>query len=222
MINTADAKTPSATQTPAAAPKILIVDDVTALHQAFKLALKNEGYQLYFADNGQQGLELFREHQPELIFLDLRMPVMDGYQFLEAINITPDALFTVIAITGHGVDREIERCYKLGVDFFLKKPVSMVEVCCIARRCIEVKRLKAEREKLIASLQQAQDTIRHLKSFLVICSSCKRVRASEDQWQALDVYIKTNTSTQLSHGLCPECIHRLYPDISDTVLKRMK
>lgn len=206
----------------AAEPKVLVIDDETALQQAIKLALKNEGYQLYFADNGQQGMELFQEHRPELVFLDLRMPVMDGYQFLETIKITPDALFTVIAITGHGADREIERCYKLGVDFFLKKPLSMVEICCIARRCIEVKRLKAEREQLIANLQQAMETIRYLKSFLVICSSCKRVREGEENWQPLDTYIRTHTSTQFSHGLCPECIRDLYPELSENVLKRMK
>ncbi|MFZ5799445.1 MAG: response regulator [Desulfobulbaceae bacterium] len=205
-----------------APPKVLVVDDEPALQQAIKLALKNEGYELYFAGNGRDGMELFRKYNPDLIFLDLRMPIMDGYQFLEAITVTPDALFTVIAITGHGVDREIERCYRLGVDFFLKKPVSMVEICCIARRCIEEKRLKAERERLIASLQHAQETIKHLKSFLVICSSCRRVRDSEEQWQELDAYIRTHTSTRFSHGLCPECIHDLYPDISDKVLKRMK
>ncbi|MHB8810376.1 MAG: response regulator [Desulfobulbaceae bacterium] len=220
-MTSADAKVLPGEKAQSVPPKILIIDDEPALQQAIRLAFKNEDYQLYFADNGQKGLEVFREQQPELVFLDLRMPVMDGYQFLEAISITPDALFTVIAITGHGVDREIERCYKLGVDFFLKKPISMVEVCCIARRCIEVKRLKAERENLIENLQQAQETIKHLKSFLVICSNCRKVR-NEDQWQELDHYIRTHTSTQFSHSLCPECIHELYPDISDKILKRMK
>lgn len=202
-------------------PRILIVDDETTLHQAIKLALKNEGYQLYFAENGQQGMASFREHQPHLVFLDLKMPVMDGFQFLEELNITPDALYTVIAITGHGADREIERCYRLGVDFFLKKPLSMVELCCIARRCIEVKLLKAERERLIASLQQANDTINYLKSFLVVCSSCRRIR-DNDQWHDLLAYISTHSSTQFSHGLCPDCMRHLYPDLSEKILKLIK
>jgi CheY-like chemotaxis protein len=221
-MSAAEAKIQPPEQILAEAPGVLVVDDEATLQEAIKLALKNEGYRLYFADNGQQGVELFREHRPELIFLDLNMPVMDGYQFLETISITPDALFTVIAITGHGMDPEVERCYRLGVDFFLKKPLSMVEICCLARRCIEVKRLKAEREQLIASLQQAKDTISYLKSFLVICSGCKRVREGEENWQPLDTYIRTHTSTQFSHGLCPECIRDLYPELSDNILKRMK
>ena len=221
-MSTAEANVLSDVQAPVAAPKVLVVDDETPLQQAIRLALKNEGYALYFADNGQQGLELFREQKPELVFLDLRMPVMDGYQFLQAVNITPDALYTVIAITGHGVDREIERCYSLGVDFFLKKPISLVEICCIARRCIEAKRQKAERERLIARLQEANDTIKYLKSFLVICSSCKRVRDTDDKWYDLDSYIRSHTDTQFSHSVCPECVQKLYPALSDKILKLLK
>ena len=221
-MSTAEANVLSDVQAPVAAPKVLVVDDETPLQQAIRLALKNEGYTLYFADNGQQGLELFREHKPELVFLDLRMPVMDGYQFLQNVNITPDALFTVIAITGHGVDREIERCYSLGVDFFLKKPISLVEICCIARRCIEAKRQKVEQERLIARLQEANDTIKYLKSFLVICSSCKRVRDTDEKWYDLDSYIRSHTDTQFSHSVCPECVQKLYPALSDKILKLLK
>jgi len=221
-MNTAEANTLVEAQAEEAAPRVLIVDDEMPLQQAIKLALKNEGYRLYIADNGQQGLELFREHKPELIFLDLRMPVMDGYQFLEAVHITPDALYTVIAITGHGVDREIERCYSLGVEFFLKKPLSLVEICCVARRCIESKRLKAERERLIVRLQEAKDTINYLKSFLVICSSCKRVRDTDEKWYELDAYIRSHTGTQFSHSVCPDCVEKLYPNLSDKILRMLK
>lgn len=199
------------------APKILIVDDEPALQMALKMALKNEGYQLHFADNGQMGLEVFHEVNPELVFLDLKMPVMDGYHFLQSLEISPDFPSTIIVITGHGIDREIEKCYKLGIDFFLKKPLSMVEICCVAQRCIEVKRLKAEREKLIENLQQANETINYLKAFLVICSSCKRVRDEEQNWHDLDAYIRSHTDTEFSHGICPQCLEILYPDILDAI-----
>lgn len=202
------------------APEILIVDDEPAVQMALQIALKNEGYQMYFADNGQKGLEMFHEVHPELVFLDLKMPVMDGYHFLESLDISPDAPYTIIVITGHGIDREIEKCYKLGIDFFLKKPLSMVETCCIARRCIEIKRLRAEREKLIENLQRANETINYLKAFLVICSSCKRVRDEDENWLDLDAYIRTTTSTKFSHGVCPQCMEKLYPDILKVINRK--
>lgn len=194
------------------APKILIVDDEPALQQAMKIALRNEGYQLHFADNGKKGLEILYEEHPELIFLDLKMPVMDGYKFLESIEVTPDSSYTIIVITGHGDDSEIERCYKLGIDFFLKKPLSIVETCCLARRCIEIKRLKVEREKLLKNLQQADETIRQLKEFLILCAACKRVKNKNDQWYDLDEYIRAHTDTKFSHSICPECTEELYPE----------
>jgi CheY-like chemotaxis protein len=204
------------------APKILIVDDEPALQMALKMALKNEGYQLHFADNGHKGLEMFHAEKPELVFLDLKMPVMDGYQFLQSLELSPDSPFTIIVITGHGIDREIEKCYTMGIDFFLKKPLSMVEICCVARRCIEIKRLKAERERLIENLRQANETINYLKTFLVICSSCKRVRDEEENWHDLDAYIRTHTKTEFSHGICPDCIEILYPDILDVIGRKKK
>ncbi len=198
-------------------PSVLIIDDEPALQQALKMALKHEGYELFFADNGKSGLEMFHSVKPELIFLDLKMPVADGYHFLESLEINSDAPYTIIVITGHGVDQEIERCYRQGIDFFLKKPLSMTEICCIARRCIEVKRLKAEREELIRNLQEAKDTINYLKAFLVICSSCKRVRDEDAKWLELDAYLQENSKTQFSHGVCPECMELLYSDILESI-----
>lgn len=202
-------------------PKILIVDDEPVLQRAMEIALKNEGYKLYFADNGEEGLEKFTTEKPALVFLDLKMPVMNGYDFLESIEIRPDSPFTVIVITGHGDDDEIERCFKLGINFFLKKPLSMVEICGLARRCIEINMLRAEREELITSLQEANETIRHLKSFLVLCASCKRVMDGDEEWHDLDRYIQTHTDTTVSHGICADCVSKLYPELQNDFIKKI-
>ena len=140
-------------------PKILIIDDERAVQMAMQRVLKNEGYELYFADDGKQGLKVFHEKAPELIFLDLKMPVMDGYGFLKAVQVKHDSPFALVVITGHGEDLEIERCYRMGIDFFLKKPLSRVEICGLARRCIELKRLEKERSSLLAELQESRDQL---------------------------------------------------------------
>jgi len=131
-------------------PKVLIIDDETSIQKAIAIALSNEGYELYFADNGKIGLEIFHNENPELIFLDLMMPEMDGYGFLNSIPLKLDAPFTIIVMTGYGADHEIARCYELGIDFFLKEPLRFKEICGLARRCIKMKRLERERESLLA------------------------------------------------------------------------
>ena len=176
----------------------------------------------FFARNGKEGLVIFKEQNPELVFLDLMMPVMDGYEFLESIKIKPDAPFTVIVITGHGNDDEIEQCFKLGINFFLKKPLNMIEICGLAKRCIEINMLRAERERLIESLQEAKDTIRQLKSYLVLCASCKRVKGSDEQWHDLEKYIRNRTDTMISHGFCPDCVRKLYPEHYDEIKEKLK
>ncbi len=140
-------------------PKILVVDDEKTVQMAMEIALKNENYELHFADNGKQGLEVFEREAPELIFLDLKMPVMNGFDFLKAVKLKPDSPFTLVVITGHGDDEEIQRCYNMGIDFFLKKPLNMVEICGLAKRCTEQKRLEKERACLFAELQKAREML---------------------------------------------------------------
>ena len=122
-----------------AGPKILIIDDEPAVQQAMKKALKGEGYKLFFAEDGKQGVKLIKQKTPDLIFLDLRMPVMDGVELLEKINVKHDDPYQVVVITGHGEDQDIDKCYTLGVTNFFRKPLSMTEITCLAKRCIKMK-----------------------------------------------------------------------------------
>ncbi len=125
-------------------PKILVIDDEKPLHHGIRKALKGEGYQLSFAENGRLGLEMFEKQRPQVIFLDLRMPEMNGLAFLEAIDFAPGAPYMVVVITGHGDEDEVIRSYELGVDFFLRKPLNMVELVCLTRRCLEMQRMSGE------------------------------------------------------------------------------
>ena len=138
-------------------PKILIIDDEKAIQTAMQKALKNEGYALCFADNGKDGMKVLKKENPTLVFLDLRMPEMDGIEFLKKIKLTHETPFTVAVITGHGDDKDIEQCYKLGITNFLRKPLSMTEVCCLAKRCIEAKKIELELADHRKNLQSLVD-----------------------------------------------------------------
>ncbi len=135
-------------------PKILIIDDEPAVRMAMGKALKNENYEIVFADNGLEGLEQLKKEKPDLILLDLRMPELDGFGFLEKIKIRPDDPYSVIVITGHGNDREVERSFELGVNFFLHKPLSLVELRCLVKRCLGMKELERELRQHRNSLEK--------------------------------------------------------------------
>jgi PAS domain S-box-containing protein len=137
-----------------AVPKVLVIDDEPALQKAMQKILKNENYNLVFANNGLEGLAYWEREKPDLIFLDLRMPGLDGFGFLERINIKPDDPYHVVVITGHGDDKEVLKSFELGVNFFLRKPLSLIEVRCLAKRCLEIKANEKELREHRTSLEK--------------------------------------------------------------------
>lgn len=75
------------------------------------------------------------------------------------------------------------------------------------------KRAQSEREKLIRELQEALVKIKTLKGLIPICASCKKIRDDKGFWNQIEVYIKEHSDAEFSHGICPECVERLYPEL---------
>ena len=70
-----------------------------------------------------------------------------------------------------------------------------------------------EREKLILELQQALKEVKKLSGMLPICASCKKIRSDKGYWTQIEVYIRDHLDVEFSHGICPDCLKNLYPDI---------
>lgn len=72
-----------------------------------------------------------------------------------------------------------------------------------------------ERERLITELQQALDEVETLSGLLPICASCKRVRDDAGYWRQLEEYLSTHANTEFTHGICPDCLAKIYPELVD-------
>ena len=57
--------------------------------------------------------------------------------------------------------------------------------------------------------------IRLLEGFIPICANCKKIKTTEDQWEQIEKYITKHSLAQFSHGICPDCVRKLYPDLYD-------
>ncbi len=77
---------------------------------------------------------------------------------------------------------------------------------------VRLKRVQAEKQAKIEELEAALSEIRTLRDMLPICSSCKKIRDDEGYWETVETYILKHTSTVFSHGLCPDCVRKLYGD----------
>jgi PAS domain S-box-containing protein len=78
-------------------------------------------------------------------------------------------------------------------------------------------RIEAERQKdkLFADLQKAFNEIKTLRGILPICASCKKIRDDKGYWKQVEEYVSDHTEAEFSHGFCPSCAKRLYPEIFD-------
>jgi PAS domain S-box-containing protein len=150
-------------------PQILIIDDETTIHMTISKSLKNDEFEFLHAQNGKEGLEKMLLTTPSLIFLDLSMPVMDGFTFLDHISIKPSDPYLVVVITGHGDDTDVKKSFDKGVNFFLRKPLSMTEINCLTKRCIEMKEneieLREHRDNLEKMVKERTRALQHQLQF---------------------------------------------------------
>ena len=88
-------------------------------------------------------------------------------------------------------------------------------VCIIVRDITERKKLEHDREILIKELQTALSNIRTLSGLIPICSSCKKIRDDRGYWNQLEQFLMEHSDATLSHGICPDCAKKLYPEVFD-------
>jgi len=76
------------------------------------------------------------------------------------------------------------------------------------------KKAEEERERLIAELQESLAKVKMLSGLLPICASCKKIRDDKGYWNQIEVYIREHSEAKFSHGICPDCTKKLYPDLN--------
>ena len=113
--------------------KVLIVEDEIALSDVYKTLLDQAGYDVRVAENGEVALTVAEDFQPEMILLDLRMPVLDGIGFLEKYDLKkkhPEV--KVVVFSNYDMQKEIDEAYSLGAERYLLKawasPKELIEL----------------------------------------------------------------------------------------------
>jgi hypothetical protein len=76
-----------------------------------------------------------------------------------------------------------------------------------------VRQLKAREKHLKQRVDEAVAKIKVLSGFLPICASCKKIRDDQGYWNQIEAYIQDHSEAEFTHGLCPDCIRRLYPGL---------
>jgi two-component system nitrogen regulation response regulator NtrX len=152
--------------------KVLIVDDEEAIRQSLQMMFEYEGYDCLQAASGPAGLKMIDSYQPDLIFLDIKMPQMDGLEVLKEIKAREGAP-PVVILSGHGTVKTAVEATKLGAFDFIEKPPDSDRILLVARNALSQRKLVEENRRLrltfderyrmegeSAALQKVQEAIR--------------------------------------------------------------
>ncbi len=109
--------------------KIMVVDDEPNIVQTLQDRLEMNEYEVVTAGNGKEGLERFEEEHPDVILLDVIMPIMDGHEMLEALRKRPTGQnVSVIMLTARSQTQDIARANACGIDDYIVKPFDLSEL----------------------------------------------------------------------------------------------
>jgi DNA-binding response OmpR family regulator len=109
--------------------KILIADDEPNIVTALEFLLQRNGYEVYIARNGEGALKLVEEHKPDLVLLDVMMPLKSGYEVCQRMRERADwSHIKIIMLTAKGRDVEMSKGLSIGADLYITKPFSTQEL----------------------------------------------------------------------------------------------
>jgi DNA-binding NtrC family response regulator len=135
------------------APKILVIDDETAILDTLRILLKREGFAVHTAVGGREGLEKLREVGPDVVLSDVRMPGVGGLEILQAAR-EVDPNTPVILMTAQASLQTAIRAVNEGAFYYLQKPFANDELVAICRRAAESRQLRAENQALKSEIRR--------------------------------------------------------------------
>ena len=119
------------------AAKILIVEDNAANRLLMVDILAAHGFTIVEARDGQEGIDLAKQVKPDLILLDMQMPVMDGLQAARILKADPETLgIKILAITSFAMKGDREKILAAGVDEYMAKPINTRQLPALVRRLL--------------------------------------------------------------------------------------
>jgi signal transduction histidine kinase/CheY-like chemotaxis protein len=127
-------------EAPTPRAKVLVVEDAIVNQKVAKMMLEKLGVEVLVAKNGQVGVDMYQEHDFDVIFMDCQMPVLDGFEATKAIrNLEQNTShIPIIALTANVVKEEKDKCYEAGMDDFVSKPVSQKVLSTVMEKYLAI------------------------------------------------------------------------------------
>ena len=194
--------------------RILIAEDDPVSRRLLQAALIKWGYEVIVTANGKEAWQALRTPDaPSLLILDWLMPEMDGVEICrEARKVDALKSAYIILLTSRGSKDDIVKGLEAGADDYVTKPFDHGELRArvqVGSRVVQLQTALADR---VAELEEAIASVKTLQGLLPICCYCKKIRDDGNYWHRVESYIAGHANVRFSHGICPDCSKRLYPE----------
>jgi len=219
--------------------KILIADDDAGICMSLTRMLKDRGYEVKDVPNGTEAVNFIKKEFINLALIDIRLPDINGLEVLKALRETDENSIAIMMTAFASLDSCVE-ALNMGAYAYIIKPMNMNQALIIIEKAFEKQRLslenarllkelqqtngkleeridelqtlQGEKIKLIGELQKALAEVKTLSGILSICSACKKIRDDKGGWVQIESYVSNRVDVLFSHGMCPDCVAKYYPN----------
>lgn len=179
--------------------KILIIDDEANIRRALKEILEYESFEIDEAQDGKAGLKLVESKEFDVVLCDIKMPKLDGMEFLDKVMaIRPE--LPVVMITGHGNEETAFEAAKRGAFDFIQKPVDLNRVLLTVRNAVD-------RSKLVSETKVLKRQITKTKEIIGDSPSIKKIKETIDKVAATDARILVTGENGTGKELVAKWVH---------------
>ena len=146
------------------------------------------------------------------------MPGIDGPEVVRRVRaLQTERSPYIMMLTAKGDRADIIAGLDAGANDYLAKPFHLGELRArvkVGCRLVETQDALAAK---VEELRQALDQVKTLRGIVPICANCKKIRDDQGYWSEVEVYVRDHTEADFSHGICPHCMEKLYPEFTDDV-----
>lgn len=193
---------------------IMIADDDIISLKLLEKTLVNWDYRVITARDGLEAWKILQSsNAANLVILDWNMPGMEGIEVCRKVReIESDNPKYIIILTSRNEKEDIAKGLNFGANDYIEKPFNSIELQARLNVGKRVLHLQQSLHFKIKELENASEHIKTLQGILPICMHCHKIRSDGEAWEKIDMYIEKHTEAELSHGLCPDCLDKYYPE----------
>jgi sigma-B regulation protein RsbU (phosphoserine phosphatase) len=207
---------------PAGEVKVLVVEDDPFFQRVLQKRLSVDGYQVFTASDGREGMKAIVTFEPDLVISDWMMPEVDGLELCQSVKTglgESAPYFILLTAKGEISDRLLG--LETGADDYLIKPCDQGELMARVRAGLRIVLLSQQLRRTVSELRVANAELESMRGGpaklverLPMCSICRHVRDEHGAWQTLDAYLLARELAGFTHGICPDCRTVHYPEVT--------